>query len=176
MSVLIETARLTLSTWKAAQAADLFTLHSDPEVNTYLASYNQGWTPSAAKARMEMWMREHAQHGLGKHPVTLRENGHFIGRAGFSIGPDGQPELGYSLLRQYWGQGFAGEIAAALRDWFFATRPDQAFVAFVEIDNKASCRILEKIGMRVTGTGEINGIPHQFYRIERDLLGHAVRG
>lgn len=176
MNALLETKRLRLSTWSAGEADELFALHSDPEVNTYLASYNSGWTPAAAAARVEMWMEEHARHGLGKHRLTLRENGNFVGRAGFSIGPDGIPELGYSFLRQFWGQGFATEIAAALRDWFFATRNDPAFVAFTEVDNEASCRVLEKIGMTATGNGDINGVAHRFYRIERGQTMQADHG
>lgn len=168
MSVLLETARLRLSTWQAQEAEDLFALHSDPQVNTYLASYNRDWTPAAAAARVDMWMDEHARHGLGKHRLTLRDTGNFVGRAGFSISADGNPELGYSFLRQYWGRGLAAEIATALRDWFFATRPDPAFIAFTETGNGASCRVLEKIGMTLTGHGDIDGVAHRFYRIERE--------
>ena len=169
MSVsLIETPRLRLTTWGPEGADEVHALHADPEVNLHLFSYGHDWTREDAESKVNGWMREHREHGLGKHRIGLRDNGDFVGRAGFGAGQDGVPEISYSLARAHWGKGYAFEIAAALRDWFFATRSHDRFIGFAHMDNAASQRVLEKIGMRRTHQGAIGDMPHQFFELTRD--------
>ena len=66
-----------------------------------------------------------------------------------------------------WGKGYATEVAAALRDWAFANLPVEYFLAFAHVDNLASCRVLEKIGMTPTHVAETHGMPCRFYRADR---------
>lgn len=165
--VLLETDRLALMTWDENGADEMYALHADPAVNRFMASYDQDWSRDKAEARVAQWRDEHARFGLGKHRVIRRADGTFIGRAGFSLFGDRPPELGYSLGSAHWGQGYAGEMAAALRDWFFATRTDPAFIGYAHRDNAASRRVLEKIGMRATYEEDVADAPHQFYILER---------
>lgn len=165
--VILETERLVLSTWGKNGADEMFALHSDPEVNHFVTSYNQDWSLTKAAERIAVWQTEFAELGLGKHRVTRKIDGAFVGRAGFSVPHEGQPELGYSLARAHWGQGYASEIAAALRDWFFATRTDPSFIGFAHRNNLASRRVLEKIGMTETHEAEVAGAPHRFYIKQR---------
>ncbi|WP_412674264.1 GNAT family N-acetyltransferase [Agrobacterium rubi] len=67
-------------------------------------------------------------------------------------------ELGYSLSQNEWGQGYATEIASALRDWFFDQNLASKFVAFTHPDNAASQNVLTKIGMRCRMPMIIDGL------------------
>lgn len=163
----IETARLRLASWDEIGPQALYALHADARVNRYMVSYTDGWSPQKAAERVALWQAEQARHGLGKHPVIRKADGAFVGRAGFSLYGEGPPELGYSLAPDHWGQGYASEIAMGLRDWFFGTRADPAFIGFAHRDNAASRRVLEKIGMTATHEAEVAGAPHQFYAMER---------
>lgn len=167
--VMLETERLVLSTWDKNGADEMFALHSDPEVNHFVVSYNHDWSLAKAAERIAIWQAEFADHGLGKQRLTRKVDGAFIGRAGFSVTSEGPPELGYSLARAHWGEGYASEIAAALRDWFFAARPDPSFIGFAHRDNLASRRVLEKIGMTETHEAEVAGGPHRFYIKQRTI-------
>jgi ribosomal-protein-alanine N-acetyltransferase len=61
-------------------------------------------------------------------------------------------ELGYSVAREYWGQGFATEAARAVIDAAFESLPDLNKVrAMADLRNVASQRVMEKVGMTREG-------------------------
>jgi RimJ/RimL family protein N-acetyltransferase len=166
MSTLLETERLRLERWTEAAVDELVLLHSDADVQRYLDIEARGWSREKAAGRLAEWEAEFAAYGLGKHRLVRREDGAFVGRAGF--GRDGEvAEIGYSMVRGHWGKGYATEIARALSDWFFAGRPDTSFIGFAHSENAASRAVLEKIGMQPTHTAEIASMPHQFYEKQR---------
>lgn len=162
MSVLLETARLRLEDWTDAAVDELVTLHADPEVQRYLDANAEGWSREKAEKRLAEWLFEQSELGLGKRRLVRRSDGAFVGRAGFSRYSD-TPEIGYSLARAHWGQGYATEIARALSDWYFDARAEDSFVGFTHRDNAGSLAVLRKIGMAWTHSGEIVGLPHEFF-------------
>ena len=91
-------------------------------------------------------------------------------RAGFSIFPATEElELGFIFKRQYWGSGYATEAAQSLLSWLFQSRPDiDHAIALAYADNRASIRVLEKIGMRPTGERTVDGVKCTFYRADRE--------
>jgi ribosomal-protein-alanine N-acetyltransferase len=77
-----------------------------------------------------------------------------IGETGFHGPPDGSGtvEVGYSIVPDYRGQGFAFEATRALIDHALA-RPDVSRITAACLeDNVASLRVLEKLGMHLVGT------------------------
>jgi ribosomal-protein-alanine N-acetyltransferase len=80
-----------------------------------------------------------------------------IGETGFHGPPDGSGtvEVGYSIVPDYRGQGFALEATRALIDEALA-RPDVCRITAACLDdNVASLKVLERLGMRLVGaTGE----------------------
>jgi RimJ/RimL family protein N-acetyltransferase len=59
-----------------------------------------------------------------------------------------EAEVGYRLLRSAWGRGVASEAAAALLQLALADPLTQAVVACAETGNRASLRVLDKLGLR----------------------------
>jgi RimJ/RimL family protein N-acetyltransferase len=74
-----------------------------------------------------------------------------IGTAGLGRRPDGPIELGYWIGRRWWNRGYATEAARAVlaiaRDGLRLPRLRAGHF----LDNPASGRVLEKIGLRPTG-------------------------
>jgi ribosomal-protein-alanine N-acetyltransferase len=70
--------------------------------------------------------------------VGLRVQGHRV-------------ELGYVLARPYWGQDLATEAARAVVDWAIARPEVHRVWAVCDLDNHASARVLEKVGMERKG-------------------------
>lgn len=75
-----------------------------------------------------------------------------IGDMGLKGGPDehGTVEIGYSIVPERRGQGYAVEMARALIVWARAQPGVRRIVAECEPDNHASIRVLEKLGMHPT--------------------------
>lgn len=163
----LETERLRLVPWRDELVDALWTMHADPEVARYIDAEGRVYDRAKAAARIAGWRQEYAEHGIGKFAIERKTDGAFIGRAGFSPF-EGVPEIGYSLARPHWNQGYASEIAIGLRDWFFANRGEDRFIGFAHVDNAASRRVLEKIGMTETHRGSVADMPHQFYILRRE--------
>ena len=69
--------------------------------------------------------------------------------------PDGSLEVGYGILPEHQGRGYATEAVTALIGWAAGQPGVRRIEAETEPDNAASRRVLEKIGFVPTGeTGE----------------------
>jgi len=80
--------------------------------------------------------------------VEERASNRVIGACDLSLIERNVVDLGYMLGLVDWGRGYATEIALALIDAaFFDLRADR-IISTVDVNNKASIHVLEKIGMR----------------------------
>lgn len=150
----METERLTLRRFTAADADNLVALDSDPEVMRYL---NSGVaTPRDVIERQVLpgFIHSYAPGGYGVWAVIERASGAFLGWASLRAqdGHPGEATLGYRLRRSAWGQGFATEAARALIRKGFSELGVQRIVATTYQDNRASRRVMEKLGMALART------------------------
>lgn len=159
--------RLCFHPWEPEDFPLLASLHSNPEVQHFLAMGDPPWDEAFLRAKFEGFRADYAAHGWTKFKVTDRQRT-FLGRAGFGWFPaTGELELGYSFMRSCWGQGYATEASAALLDWIYRAKPVDHVIGFAVADHSASRRVLEKVGMSFTGIMDVDGIPNAFYRHTR---------
>jgi RimJ/RimL family protein N-acetyltransferase len=144
----VRTARLTLREFVAEDSAAVHAYSSDPRVTRYLffgprdeentAEYLQGILASQTevpRTRFELAVEEIATNRV-------------IGACDLSFVERNVVDLGYMLAATDWGRGYATEISLALIDAaFFDLRADRV-ISTVDINNGASIRVLEKVGMR----------------------------
>ena len=83
-----------------------------------------------------------------------------IGSGGFKGCPrsDGTIEVGYSVLPQYQGNGYATEAVTGLLAWAFANSEVTRVIAETLIDNERSIGVLQKLGFRRIGEGSEPGL------------------
>ena len=83
-----------------------------------------------------------------------------VGSGGFKgcPQPDSTIEVGYSVLPQYQGCGYATEAAAGLLSWAFAHSEVSRVIAETLPDNARSIRVLEKLGFLRIGQGSEPGL------------------
>ena len=74
--------------------------------------------------------------------------GRLIGACDLSLIESNAVDLGYMLEAERWGKGYATEIASALIDAAFCDLRADRVISTVDVNNSASIRVLEKIGMR----------------------------
>jgi RimJ/RimL family protein N-acetyltransferase len=60
-------------------------------------------------------------------------------------------EVGWAIHPDEWGKGYAGEAAWKVMDWAYAELDIHRIVAFCHVDNTASVRVMEKLGMHQDG-------------------------
>lgn len=159
----IQTARLRLDSFAAADIPALAAILGEPEVTKGITA--DGSTPERCRAAAERRIGWHngawAAHGYGVWAMRQRgvdsadgAGDRLIGWCGFAppdIGDD--PEIVYGLAPQVWRRGLAREAAIAAIEWLFATR-DVAGVSAVVFGriNPASSALLARLGLSPRGT------------------------
>lgn len=170
--IVLETERLVLSTWQPEQIEDLLKLHGDPRVTQYLDAEGDPWSREKAQRALDRWADEYARERMGKLRVTRKSDGAFVGRAGYGLyGPTGEPEIGYAVLPENWGMGYALEASIGLRDWIFRETGWDHFIGLSDPRNAPSLSVLRRLGMEETYQDrEPGGLLCQFFIFRRDQL------
>jgi [ribosomal protein S5]-alanine N-acetyltransferase len=84
--------------------------------------------------------------------VEHAETGQVIGACDLSMIERSVFDLGYMLEHASWGIGFATEIALSLIDAAFFDLSAERVISTVDVNNKASLKVLEKAGLRWEAT------------------------
>jgi RimJ/RimL family protein N-acetyltransferase len=172
LSPTIETARLNLTTWCEEDWVDFRAIATDPEVMRYIT----GGMPWADDTIRQFVARQIALYGLRGYcrwKLTEKATGEFAGFCGLGFWRDyvGSPEIGWWLARRFWGRGLASEAAfAALRDAFERVRVDRV-ISIAEVANRASIRIMEKLGLVYDCEIEEGGVRLVRYAMDRARYG-----
>jgi RimJ/RimL family protein N-acetyltransferase len=142
----VETARLHLRPPRLEDAAEIFVRYGqDVEVTRYLT-----WRPHGTMEPVQDFLRHllalREQGAVLPWVVERRADGRLLGMIDLRIHGH-RAEMGYALARDAWGQGFATEAVRALVEWAL-TQPGLYRVwAVCDVDNRASARVLEKVGL-----------------------------
>jgi RimJ/RimL family protein N-acetyltransferase len=90
----------------------------------------------------------------GPYQIVLRAGGRVIGDIGFHAPPDsgGSVTLGYGLVPEERGNGYATEALRRVIVWGLAQPPVSAVLADTTHDNVPSRRVMERAGMRAAGS------------------------
>lgn len=87
----------------------------------------------------------------GHHALIHKESKKFIGQCGLlrqEIEGKKELEIGYHILPQYWGKGYATEAALKFRDYAFENKLNDTLISVIDIRNIASQNVARKIGMQ----------------------------
>jgi RimJ/RimL family protein N-acetyltransferase len=148
--VVVETERLILSELTTADAEFFFGLNADPAVLRFT-----GDEPFATVAEAHAFLAaydNYRQHGYGRWAMRLKAGGAWVGWCGLGYRADvDEVDLGFRLLRRYWGQGYATEASRAALRLGFTRFGLMRIVGRAMRDNLASQRVLTKLGMRPVG-------------------------
>lgn len=146
---MIETPRLTLREWRAADIAPFAAMGRDPDVMAYI-----GPLQNEREARAAIERQRGFQAALGHcfWAIERRGDGAFLGFCGLKPGAPGTPiehevEIGWRLARAAWGQGYAREAAAACLDWGWA-KGMRRIAAITVPANLRSWGLMVRLGMR----------------------------
>lgn len=81
------------------------------------------------------------------------QNGEMIGSVGLALinAYDSKANLGYCIGKAYWGNGYAAEAVSAVLDYMFAHVGINRIEAYHSVENPASGRVMQKVGMTFEG-------------------------
>ncbi|HEY0079568.1 MAG TPA: GNAT family N-acetyltransferase [Pyrinomonadaceae bacterium] len=146
----IETKRLALRMPSLSDAEAIFNSYAqDTEVTSYLT-----WRPHKNIQETEGFLSDcvAAWGGSARFPyvITLKESSEVIGMLEIRIN-DFKADVGYVVSRRHWGKGIATEALRGLVEWALSQESIYRVWALCDADNRASARVLEKVGMQCEG-------------------------
>ena len=174
MKSFVETERLLLREIEPSDEKGLYELDSDPEVHRYLGNKP---VKSIEQIReiIEFIKQQYIDNGIGRWAITDKATGEFVGWTGLKLVKEltnnhtNYYDLGYRLLRKYWGKGIATETAVASLDFGFNVLGVTEIYAMADYQNYGSNNVLRKIRLKLIETFDYEGIKHNWYKMDRNI-------
>jgi RimJ/RimL family protein N-acetyltransferase len=124
--------RIVLRRFRLADLSALVAYRSIPEVARF-----QGWDAPFSSAEGE----DLIGGMMSQHPDTAK-----------TLAEDSrQAEIGYTLAPAHQGRGYATEAARTLLRYLFQARGKHRVIAYCDVRNAPSARVLQRLGMRREG-------------------------
>jgi ribosomal-protein-alanine N-acetyltransferase len=160
-NIKLETDRCILSKLQQIDYEDVKKLYVNEKVRKYLGGI-----------RDEVIIKESFYRVMkpikGSYYWVIKEKhtNEFLGLFSLDTHHDGiSKEVSYQLLPQWWGAGFATEILKAIIDYAFNTLQITEIIAETQTANEASCRLLERVGMKYKQSVQRFGAEQAIYSI-----------
>jgi RimJ/RimL family protein N-acetyltransferase len=150
---ILVTPRLALRAARRDDAAHLLALDRDPEVRRFVdqpeeptlalmeAAIGRVLAIDASDPRVGFWMAEFEGRFAGWFHMKPPREG--------DPAEPGDMELGYRLHRHLWGRGLATEGSREMLRYAFAELAVPRVIACAMVENRASTRVMEKLGMQL---------------------------
>ncbi|HEV7509022.1 MAG TPA: GNAT family N-acetyltransferase [Thermoanaerobaculia bacterium] len=169
----LETERLLLRPFRQSDIDDYAALNADPEVLRYLSS-GDPWERERAWRHMAFLLGHWQLVGAGMWAVEQRESRTFVGMVGFAQ-PEGWAgfELAWTLVRRWWGYGYATEGARAALHYAFTVLKRDRVISLIHPENQASILVAERLGEILQGHSDLKGTDYLVYGIDRE--GYAAQ-
>lgn len=140
----LETERLNFRQWRESDFGDFSNYFADEETAKYVGG---------KKTREEAWrlMASYIGHyhlkGFGYLAVEEKSSDKLVGSVGlWKSEPWPQLELGYWVLPEMQGKGYATEAAGRVKEYAFTTLKSETLVSYIAPDNTASAKLAERLG------------------------------
>ena len=151
---MIETDRLILRKFTRDDVSDVFEFSSNLEVVKWTGDKTISRKEEALDIIENIWLHEYDEIGYARYAVYHKKDKKVIGFSGLKYEPEWDAtDIGYRLLPQYWGKGLATESVLPFISLGFNNFSLSKIIGAAYQINKASCRILEKIGMQLEKEG-----------------------
>lgn len=147
---IFETPRLRSRPPRMEDAEPIFESYAqDLDVVKYLI-----WRPHKNIGETRAFLRSilKISENSAKFPYVIdrKSDGKLLGM--FEIRLDGHmADMGYVLAKTHWGQGYMTEATQAFVDWALAQSGIYRIWSICDIENLASAKVMEKVGMQREG-------------------------
>ena len=144
------TSRLMLRRPRMSDADDIFDSYAaDPEVTRYVT-----WRPYQDRSEVAPFLQSQlARWDSGDEfswAIIRPPEDRVIGMIACRV-REHAADIGYVLSRNLWGAGYMTEAAKAVVEWAINLSSVYRVWAVCDCENKASARVLEKVGMQREG-------------------------
>ncbi len=160
-AAVMETERLILRPYRREDVDLYAAISADPDVMRYLGGPKD---PAYTEEQMAGSNDDLQRTGSGMVAVERREDGQFLGGVGLSVVPwyPDDLQLGWRLVPEHWGHGYATEAARAWLVYGFEALGWDRLTAMADVPNRRSIAVMERLGMRRLHEVDLNEDGHRF--------------
>jgi ribosomal-protein-alanine N-acetyltransferase len=145
------TKRLELRPPRLADASIIYESYArDPDVTRYL-SWKTHSSIDDAVTFLNLSEKNWKEAKSFDYAICLKNSNELIGMIAIVSLSEFKALFGYVLARTYWGNGYTAEALQVLVDWAFSQPSIFRAWAYCDVDNPASARVMEKVGMKREG-------------------------
>ena len=173
VKVFAETERFVLREILPSDIEGMFELDSDASVHQFLG--NKPVTARQESLDMIHFIRQqYIDHGIGRWAIIDKSTNEFVGWSGLKFVTEtinnhsNFYDLGYRLIKKYWGRGIATETAVASLQYAFEKIGATEVYAMTDFWNQNSQNILIKVGLRKQESFIFEGTQHNWFRINKE--------
>jgi len=123
----------------------------------------------------ESWIKRqlarYDENGFGLAALIEKKTGEFVGQCGLltqDVEGKVEIEIGYSLMPDHTGKGFATEAAVFCKNFAFARQLTDTLISLIHPENTASANVAVRNGMVPDGRTTYNQFEVVVYRVNRD--------
>jgi [ribosomal protein S5]-alanine N-acetyltransferase len=146
-----------------------FALYSRLVMNEAVMKYITGKALNEEEAEIRFYKAVDAtikNPGAGFFIVRSKQAEKLIGVAKLVETDTNQAELGYMILPEYWGNGYASEMVEFMIRLTRELKLADELIGIVDPGNPASIGVLSKFGFKLSETGELEGLASSIYKLE----------
>jgi len=164
----LQTERLTLRPIESQDLEPWIAFAADTEAMRFLG----GAQPRSTAWRGFMSMAgAWSMQGFAMFSVVEKSTGRWVGRVGPWFPADWPgTEVGWGVIREVWGRGYAAEAATAAIDWVFDGFGWTEVIHCIDPDNVPSQNVARRLGSTNLGRGRL---PAPYDEVVIDIWGQA---
>lgn len=164
MRLILQTPRLYLRRFTEADADLLLQLNSNPNVVKYVHEEPLTSLKKSQSILSNIILPQYHLYNLGRWATYIKATDEFIGWCGLKFRPElDEIDLGYRFMQQYWEKGYATEAAKHTLEYGFNELQLKLITGRAHIENTASLKVLEKIGMQYLKDEVVDSCPVKTY-------------
>ncbi|MDG1174943.1 MAG: GNAT family N-acetyltransferase [Flavobacteriales bacterium] len=166
--IVLTTERLILREFELTDAEAMFNLNSDEEVLRYTGD-KQFESIEDANNFFKNYP-DYEKNGFGRWALVTKGDKEVIGWCGLKKHEDNTVDIGYRIFKNQWNKGYATEASIACLEYGFQVFELDEIIANAATENKASIRVMEKIGMEFQQNMACEGIEDAVRYIKKNNL------
>lgn len=166
-----ETERLKLKPANLEDAAFFLKLYNEPLFIKNIGDRNLKTISDAENYIKEKFLPQYEKFGFGNYVMIRKSDSMKVGAVGIFIREGFEiPDIGFSLLEEFYGEGFAFEAANRLKEFASNNFELNRLAAMTTTSNLNSQKLIEKLGLKYIRMVEFPGDDELLRYYENELL------
>jgi len=125
--------------------------------------------PTETKATnwIDLQLKRYATNDFGHLAAIEKKTGHLVGVGGLikrDINSKEELEIAYSIIPQFWGNGYATEISKQMKKYAIENKLSESLISIISIENTPSKKVALKNGFQISETAIYKGMNVDIFR------------